>query len=437
MEKFRTEKSRLMHEEMKKYLVDGVGSSFQIPHYADYPIAMTHGKGSKLYDVDGNTYIDYLLGFGPMLLGYCPEAVNNAVIDQLSRGTQFSAPTEQLYKLTKKLTEIIPSAELVSFQNSGTEVDMYAFRLARAYTGKWKIVKFEGQYHGWSDEEKISIDADRLEDMGSRENPRKIIHSKGQRPTSADDLIVLPWNDLEMMERVFKERSDEIAAVIMEPVMLDSGPILPKPGFLKGVRELTKKYGILLIFDEVITGFRVSLGGAQEYFGVTPDISVFAKAIASGYPFGVVAGRSDVMKSLKPAGTFNGNPVGTAAALATIAELEKPGVYERLHKLTGVLADGFLALGRKHGVKVYARHIRSVFILYFGFEEDVADLREWLEKADVAYYQKFVQKMEQYGIRFSSKRGRIYISVAHTEEDIKHTLDVADQVMGELAAEAR
>ncbi len=432
MKKFCTEKSKQLHEEAKKYLVGGVASSFQVPHYAEYPITMTHGKGSKLYDVDGNEYIDFLLGFGPVLLGHAPEAVGKAVMEQIPLGTQYSAPTEKLMELSKKLTEIIPSAEIVSYQNSGTEVDMYALRLARAYTGKWKIVKFEGQYHGWSDEEKISIDAESVADLGDREDPTKIIHSKGQRLSSADDLFVAPWNDLEYLENLFKAHGDDIAAVIMEPIMLDSGPVLPQPGYLEGVRELTKKYNILLIFDEVITGFRVSLGGAQKHFGVTPDISTFAKAIASGYPFGVLCGRKDVMESLKPAGTFNGNPVGTAAALATIKELEKPGTYERLHKLTGMMVDGFRELGKKHGIKVYARHIASVFVLYFGFDEDVADLREWLSKADVPFYQKFVKAMESYGIRFSSKRGRIYISTAHTEEDIKHTLAVADQVLSEI-----
>lgn len=432
MKKFCTEKSKQLHEEAKKYLVGGVASSFQVPHYAEYPITMTHGKGSKLYDVDGNEYIDFLLGFGPVLLGHAPEAVGKAVMEQIPLGTQYSAPTEKLMELSKKLTEIIPSAEIVSYQNSGTEVDMYALRLARAYTGKWKIVKFEGQYHGWSDEEKISIDAESIADLGDREDPTKIIHSKGQRLSSADDLFVAPWNDLDYLENLFKAHGDEIAAVIMEPIMLDSGPVLPQPGYLEGVRELTKQYNILLIFDEVITGFRVSLGGAQKHFGVTPDISTFAKAIASGYPFGVVCGRKDVMESLKPAGTFNGNPVGTAAALATIKELEKPGTYERLHKLTGMMVDGFRELGKKYGIKVYARHIASVFVLYFGFDEDVSDLREWLSKADVPFYQKFVKGLESYGVRFSSKRGRIYISTEHTEEDIKYTLKVADQVLSEI-----
>lgn len=238
---------------------------------------MTHGKGSKLYDVDGNEYIDYVLGFGPMLLGYCPPAVDRAVAEQLRRGSHFSAPTEDLKRLSQRLVEIIPSAELVAYQNSGTEVVMYALRLARAYTGKYKIVKFEGQYHGWSDEEKVSIDASCVEELGDRENPRKILHTKGQRLSSAEDLIVLPWNDLPALERTLAARGGEIAAVLMEPCMCDSGPILPKPGYLEGVREVTRKYGVLLIFDEVITGFRLALGGAQAYYGVTPDLSTFAK----------------------------------------------------------------------------------------------------------------------------------------------------------------
>ena len=310
MQKYHTQGSRRLYQATLPYLVDGVGSSFHVPSYRDYPIAMTHGKGSKLYDVDGNEYIDYILGFGPMLLGHCPPAVDRAVAEQLKRGTHFSAPTPELGALSRRLTQVIPAAEKVVYQNSGTEVVMYALRLARAFTGRYKIVKFEGQYHGWSDEEKVSIDADTVADLGPRENPRKILPTKGQRLSSADDLILLPWNDLEALDRTLTQRREEIAAVLMEPCMCDSGPILPQPGYLAGVRELTRRHGVLLIFDEVITGFRLALGGAQAYYGVTPDIATFAKAIASGYPFGAVVGRRDVMDCGVPAsGTFNGNPL--------------------------------------------------------------------------------------------------------------------------------
>ena len=433
MEKYNTEKSRELHQKTKQYLVDGVGSYFHITSYGKYPIAMTHGKGSKLYDVDGNEYIDYVLGFGPMVLGYQAKAVDEAVKDQLSRGTHFSAPNEDLMKLAKRLTEIIPCAEAVSFQNSGTEVVMYALRLARAYTGRYKIIKFEGQYHGWSDEEKITIDANSVEELGDREHPNKIIHTKGQRLSSADDLIVLPWNDAELLERTLEKHQGEVAAVIMEPVMCDSGPVLPKSGYLQAVRDITKTHDVLLIFDEVITGFRASLGGAQQYYGVTPDIATFAKAIANGYPFGAVTGRRDVMEcGIHASGTFNGNPLGTAAALATIQELSKPGVYEYFDKLARQMEEGFHKLAAKYGIKIYFRHVGSICILAFGYDEDPEDFRDWLGKADTALYRKFVQGCEEYGVRLTDRRGREYLSLQHTPEDIQRTLEVADTVLGEI-----
>ena len=434
MKKYNTEGSRALYKQNRRSLVDGVGSFFHVNSYSDYPIAMTHGKGAKLYDVDGNEYIDYVLGFGPMLLGYCNEHVNQAVREQLDKGSHFSAPNRELGLLAKKLTEIIPSAEAVSFQNSGTEVVMYALRLARAYTGKYKIIKFEGQYHGWSDEEKISIDSGSVEEMGDRNHPNKIIHTKGQRLSSADDLIVLPWNDADIIEKTLRENED-IAGIIMEPVMCDSGPILPKEGYLQKVRELATKYGVVLIFDEVITGFRLSLGGAQKYYGVTPDISTFAKAIASGYPFGAVVGKKEIMEcGIHASGTFNGNPIGTAAALATIDELSKPGVYEEIERHALMLEDGFRKLAKKYDIKMYIRHVGSIFILFFGFEDDPADFREWLSVADIPMYEKFIAKSEEYGVRFTDRRGREYLSVATTDDDIKKTLSVADQVLSEIVS---
>lgn len=433
MKKYCTEKSKQLHEKTEQYLVDGVGSYFHITSYGSYPITMTSGKGSKLYDVDGNEYIDYILGFGPMILGYQNQAVDTAVRNQLDRGSHFSAPNEDLLELSKRLTEIIPAAETVSFQNSGTEVVMYALRLARAYTGRYKIIKFEGQYHGWSDEEKITIDANSVEELGDREHPNKIIHTKGQRLSSADDLIVLPWNDAVLLEKTLDEHPGEIAAVIMEPIMCDSGPVLPKPGYLQAVREITKAHDVLLIFDEVITGFRASLGGAQQYYGVTPDIATFAKAITNGYPFGAVVGKKEIMKcGIHASGTFNGNPVGTAAALATIRELSKPGVYEYFDQLAEQLAEGFRKLAEKYEMKIYFRHIGSICVLAFGYDEDPEDFRDWLGKADIRLYERFVERCEQYGIRLTDRRGREYLSLQHTPEDIRRTLEVADVVLGEL-----
>ncbi len=433
MEKYRIDGSRALYEQLKEYVPGGVGSSFHKPKYRDYPVAVAYGKGSRLYDVDGNEYIDYIAGFGPMLLGYAPESVNKAVQEQLKSGSHFSAPTYQMLELAGLLTEVIPSAEMVSFQNSGTEVVMQALRLARAYTGKYKIIKFEGQYHGWADEEKVTTTASNVEELGDRESPNKILSTKGMKPNSADWLILAPWNDLDYLERIMKEQGDEIAAVITEPIMCDSGPILPKGGFLKGLRELTKKYKIVLIFDEVITGFRVSLGGAQEYYGVTPDLSTFAKAVTAGYPFGVVAGKKEIMSCGVPAsGTFNANPVGVAAAIAAIKELQEPGTYRHLQETGDALLAGFRKLAEKYHVKIYTRAIGGIFVLYFGFEEDADDFRDWLTKADIRFYEEFVKRCEEYGVRFTDERGREYISTAHTQEDVARTLQVADLVLSEM-----
>ncbi|EKQ50944.1 MULTISPECIES: aspartate aminotransferase family protein [unclassified Clostridium] len=433
MKKFETRKSKNMFEETKKYLVDGVASSFQKSQYEEYPICIERGKGSKVYDIDGNEYIDYIGAFGPMLLGFNPEVINMSVSKQLEKGSQFAATTYDLYRLSKKLTEIIPCAEKISFQSSGTEANMHAFRIARAYTGKRKIIKFEGQYHGWSDEEKVTIDAGSIDELGPRENPNKILHSKGQRNEAVDDIIILPWNDLEILEKVLKDNFKEIAAIITEPIMFDSGPILPQVGYLEGLRELSTKYNIILIFDEVITGFRVALGGAQEYYKITPDISVFAKAIASGYPLSAVAGRKEIMDSgVHASGTFNANPISVAAALATIETLENKKVYEKFDALGERLVNGIRELGEKYKIKLFSCNVRSICILIFGMDTSPKDFRDYIENADIHFYEDFVNRAKEYGIRFTSRRGRLYLSTEHTEEDIEKTLQVVNQIFYEI-----
>lgn len=435
VEAFKMDKSKELHEELIKYIPGGVGSSFHKPQYRDYPVAIKYGKGTKLYDVDGNEYIDYVGGFGPMILGYAPEAVNQAVAKQLERGSHFSAPTEDMLELGKLLREVIPSAEMVQFQNSGTEVVMQALRLARAYTGKSKIVKFEGQYHGWSDEEKVTISANSVEELGDRENPNKILPTKGMKSNSADYLILAPWNDLDYIEHLFKTQGDEIAALITEPIMFDSGPILPKEGYLKGLRELATKYHVVLIFDEVITGFRASAGGAQDYYKVTPDISTFAKAATAGFPFGIIAGKKEIMNcGVVASGTFNANPIGVSAAIATIKELKKPGTYENMEALGQRLCDGFQDLSKKYNIPIYTRHLGGFFILYFGFTEDPVDFRDWLAKANRQFYKAFVKGCESYGVRFTDDRGREYLNTAMKMEDIEKTLEVADVVLSELVS---
>lgn len=422
-----------MFEKAQRGMINGVASSIHKYAWQEYPLYMERGQGSKIYDVDGNEYIDYMMGFGPIILGYSNEVVNKAVIEQMKKATQIAAPTENLIRLTDKICKIIPSAEKVStYFNSGTEGNLHAVRLARAYTGKNKIVKFEGAYHGWSDELKVSTEADSVEALGPRNKPFILKHFPGQR--DADETIVMPFNDLELMEQLFKRKGNEIAAVILEQVLFNTHPVFPMEGFLEGLRMLTRKYDILLIFDEVITGFRLSLGGAQEYFDVTPDISVFAKAMGNGYPISAVVGREDVVKALMAtAGTFNGNPLCVAAAIATIGELEKPGVYEEMQRKSEILIDGTLKLAKKHGIKTWGRAAGATWAINMGVERAFRDYRDVLENVNSELYQKFTKECLDRGIRLNPWRGRAYITTEHTDEDIKKTLDVFEDVFRKLS----
>lgn len=432
MEQFNTQKSKILFNEISKYLVDGVSSSFHKAANEEYPVIITHGKGCKLYDVDGNEYIDYIGGYGAMLLGYCPEAVNEAVKTQLALGSQFSAPTNQLLALAQTFTEIIPCAEMVSFQTSGTEANMHAWRVARAYTGKSKIVKFTGQYHGWSDEQKISITAN-VTTLGCEASPSRIVATAGQRQAATDDIIIATWNHAELLEQLFSAQGDEIAAVVMEPYMCDEGPLMPSPGYLEKVRELCTKHNIILIFDEVITGVRMALGGAQQYFGVTPDLAVFGKAIGGGFPISMICGKKDIMNcGVHPSGTFNAHPVAVAASLAAIAELKKPGVYDEMERLGEIFCQGVKRLSRKHDIKLHAEHHGGIIQLQMGMDRAPIDYKEYLSCADRAMYDKFFLLTRNYGVRITSSRGRIYLSTAHTETDIMKTIEVFDIALSHI-----
>lgn len=435
MEKYKTQRSEALFTSLKECLLDGVGSSFHKAADEAYPIAFSHGKGARLYDVDGNEYIDYINGLGPMILGYSPDSLNAAVKEQVDKGTHFSAPGENLLALCRRLVEIIPCAEMISFQNSGTEANLFAFRLARAYTGRPKIVKFEGQYHGWADEEKISIDADSVDELGDAEHPAKILHTAGQPAASAENIIVKRWNNIETIERLLKEQGDEIAAIIMEPFMCDSGPILPAKDYLRNIRALTEQYGCLLIFDEVITGFHMALGGAQEYYGVTPDLATFGKAVSGGYPLAVIAGKKEIMTcGVHASGTFNANALSVTAALTVITELSKPGVYEQFDRLGSLFCRLLRELGGKYDLPLYCDHLGAICVLEFGVQSSPADFRDCLSRVDFVFYGKVVQLAKAYGVRLTPRRGRLYLSTAHTEQDILDTIKVFDIVFRELSA---
>jgi len=428
-----TEESKRLFEQAKNVFVGGVASALHKSKYEDYPLYMEYGKGSRVYDVDGNEYIDYMGGYGPLLLGYDIPRVNNAVIEQLGKGTLFAGPTESLIRVSERLVEIVPCADLVTYQTTGTEANMVAFRIARAYTGKNKIIKFEGHYHGWSDEEMISTAPDSLTLMGPRNRPRKTLGSKGQHERAKQDIIILPWNDLDIVERTIKKEKHNIAAIITEPVMCNCfGVIHPEGNFLGGLKETAAQNDILLIFDEVITGFRLALGGAQQYFEVTPDLCTFGKAVAGGFPLSGIAGRKEVMESgVHIRGTFNANPVSIAACQATIKELEKPGFYDSLGKITERLTKGINQIAEKRNIALYCDNVGSIWQIYFGTKERMKDYRDNF-KVDIMAYQKLRKGCLERGVRLHPMRARQYMSSAHTESDVDKTLSVMEDVLRQM-----
>ncbi len=430
-----TESEKLL-QECRKYLASGVGSHVRAA--AEPILFFERGNGSKVYDVDGNEYIDYLLGYGPIFLGYNHPNIRKAVLEQVESGSQFSSEYEKVIELAKAVCESIPCADMVNFNVTGTEAVQTVIRLARAFTGKRRIIKFEGHYHGWLDNIYVSHLPDSLELLGLENSPRKLLGAAGQSDSSLEDLIVLPWNDLDIVEQTIRERKFEIAAVITEPIMSNCGVIMPKKGYLEGLRRVTESNGVLLIFDEVITGFRVALGGAQELFGITPDLSTFAKAIGGGYPISGYCGRRDIMelvasKKALHAGTYNTNAIPVAAALAVIRTVSANGgiAYERLAQKGKRLSEGIREIAVRHGLPVRVE-CPGTFLGTVFSEHPIYNLRDSL-KPRPDLYPKFRRKLLEKGVYiFPTEKGLWYLSLAHSDEDIDRSLDAVEDVMKTL-----
>ncbi|HZC22039.1 MAG TPA: aminotransferase class III-fold pyridoxal phosphate-dependent enzyme, partial [Candidatus Binatia bacterium] len=316
----------------QELIASGVNSTARAPRsgWSPYPLFVESGKGSRIVDVDGNEYVDYLLGLGPMLLGHRPEPVTRAVVDFIEqRGTVFALPVADEIELARKIIDAVPSVEQMHLANSGTEAVLYSLRLARAYTRRKKIIRFEGMYHGFSDAVYWSKHPP-LDQAGPASQPVPVPQGPGMPEGLENSLIILPWNDGELLERTIRQRGEEIAAVLTEPIMCNTGCILPEPGYLELMRGLTRELGIVLIFDEVITGFRVALGGAQQYYGITPDLTVMAKGFGGGFPVAAVGGKKEIMQlvadgTVSMAGTYSGNGIAVSAANATLDVLMTPG----------------------------------------------------------------------------------------------------------------
>ena len=419
-------------ERSRTVLAGGVSSDVrrsELPH----PLFFQSGKGSHLYDIDGNEYIDYVLGQGPLLLGHSPRPVLDAVHKQLEQGLVYAAQHEAETELAELLTEVIPCAEKVRFNSTGSEAVITALRIARAYRNRALVVKFEGQWHGWYDSLFISTSPS-LEQAGPGELPTAVLPSQGQVRNAAENVIVMPWNNLALLEDLFRHRGNEIAAVITEPMMCNSGSIAPLPGFLEGLRQLCDRYEITLIFDEVITGFRLALGGAQEAFGVVPDLATYAKGIASGFTLSAVVGKAEWMDLIScgkvvHAGTYNSNPVVIAAGLATVRHLKenRATIYPRLYQLSDRLRDGLQNSFKKAGLPALIGGLGPVVQVSLTETTMLRDYRDWIRR-DTANYQRLVAQLVPLGVR-TITRGTWYLSAAHTEEDVQSTVEKVDSAL--------
>ena len=424
--------SQKYHDLAKARIAGGVNSNVRL---SGTPICFESGKGSHLTDVDGNVYIDYALGMGPNILGHAPPMVTAAVSRSLATGQLFAGQHSLELELANEFCRCVTSAELVRFGLSGSEMVQAAMRVARAFTGRTDVIKFEGHYHGWFDN--ILINQTPPVAEGNPIPRPHHLQSAGQSPHASEDVVVLPWNDVEAIEQYVGANASRIAAIITEPIMFNTGGILPRSGFLEQLRRVTKAHNIVLIFDEVITGFRVALGGAQELYGIRPDLSLFAKALGAGFPVAALAGRRDIMElfgsgGVNHSGTYNANLVSLSAALAAIRELSANGqaAYKRINLVGKALMDGILAAGRRHGSDLQVSGLPSAFHTCFA-SHPIHDYVTY-STTDQRRLGRFLGVLLEHGVRPTS-RGTWFVSSAHTDDDVKSTLDAVESALRQVS----
>ena len=408
----------------RRVLPGGVSSNVKMEE-RPHPLFFDRAEGSRLYDCDGNAYIDYTCGYGPVVLGHAYPPVVEALQAAAARGFLYGGQHEGEILLAERLAAMVPCIEMVRYNCTGSEVVVAAVRLARAYTRRTKIIRFTGHYHGWFDEELLATHP------APDGDARPVPESAGQPATSAAHVLVASWNDAAALERVLAAYRGDVAAVLMEPIMCNSGVIMPDPGYLERVRALCTEHGTVLIFDEVITGFRVHLGGAQALLGITPDLAVFGKAMANGFPLSCIGGRRDIMDLIASggvvhAGTFNGNPLGVAAALATIDELARDdgAVFRRLNATGQRLMQGIREAAAGRGIPVLVQGPGPVFYMWFTDRPAITGYRSSAQVSREPYA-RFAAAMLAGGVRVIPG-GRWYVTYSHTDDDVDRTLKTVE-----------
>jgi glutamate-1-semialdehyde 2,1-aminomutase len=419
--------SQELFNEAQRYLPGGVDSPVRaFKAVGGTPPFMVRGDGSKIYDADGNKFIDYVCSWGPLILGHSHPQVVEKLRQAIERGTSFGAPTEMEITLARMICAAMPSIEMIRFVNSGTEATMTALRLARAFTGRDRIVKFAGCYHGHADG-LLAKGGSGLATLGIPDSP-------GVPLGYAQNTLVTSYNNIEAVEQLFQRYPEEIAAVIVEPVAANMGVVPPQPGFLASLRKLTNEFGALLIFDEVITGFRVAYGGAQALYGITPDLTCLGKIIGGGLPVGAYGGRREIMEMMAPvgpvyqAGTLSGNPLVMTAGIETIKVLSQPGVYHQLEARSSSLEEGLVKAASESGIGLHISRVASLLTVFFT-AKPVVDY-ESAKQANTTLFGRFFHRLLAEGIYWPpSQFEAVFVSLAHSDEDIQTTIRVVGRAL--------
>jgi glutamate-1-semialdehyde 2,1-aminomutase len=440
MSKTRT-RSQQWFDRAQQSLVEGVNSpSRGKAVYSPGPLFLERGSGSQVWDADGNQYLDFMMSFGALIHGHAHPKLVAVASEAMAEGSHFAATTSAEVEAAERFCRMVPSAEVVRFTNTGSEATMLALRLARAHTGRTKFLKFEGHYHGWYDPFLLNAHGHPPEQLDAPENPSRIPDSEGIPPATFNDVVLAPWNDIAVLEGIMRKHGRELAAIITEPIMANMGCIPPREGYLQKLRELTRDYGVLLILDEVVTGFRYAPGGCQEYYGIQPDLSTFGKALGAGFPVGAVAGPRSILDRLRWSenmvlhyGTFNGHRLTMKVLAANLDLLSRNNTYRDLHAIGDAAIDGLREVFRRRKVKAIVQGFGPMFQIYFTEHEAIHDYRDYCTYVDAARYSRFVHRLLERGIYMTPSNGLHWIiSTAHTEADVSALVEAADQACEEL-----
>src|SRR5216684_5807935 len=438
------ERSREWYERAQHSLVEGVNSpSRGSAVYSPGPVVLERGRGARVWDLDGNDYIDFMMSFGALIQGHAHPKIVEVVSQTMAGGSHFAAATPAEAEAAERFLRMVPTAEAVRFTNSGSEATMLALRLARAHTGRTKFLKFEGHYHGWYDPYCLNGHSHPADELGPRENPTRFPDSEGIPASVFDDAVLAPWNDLEALENILRRHGGELAAIIAEPIMANMGCILPRDGYLQKVRDLAHEFGAVFILDEVVTGFRYAPGGCQQHYGLTPDLSTFGKALGAGFPVGAVAGPRAILDRMRWGsnmvlhyGTFNGHRL-TMRVIATNLDLlmaNDGAVYKQIYAVGDAAVTGLRDVFRRRKIDAIVQGFGPMFQIYFTGREAIHDYRDYCQYADTQKYSRFVHGLLDRGIYMTPSNGLHWIiSTVHTMKDVETLLQAANEVCAELA----